>query len=409
MPAPLTPDDVSAVDLADLILWAAITRNVPVMLTPTGETHDLGLDGGASIPEVMMLSAALGDAVAARLAILVDLDVSELHDEIRRLRLRSGSHEVELLVSVRSTDLGLAAEVRRLSRGQGKATDGPVSRLGVYRVLGELGRGGMGLVYRALHEPLGREVAIKVLFAELANETEVAARFVREARAASRARHPGIVEVYDFGALPDGRAFLVMELIEAPTLQSVLSGGALAPGRALELARQIAEALGVAHAAGVVHRDLKPANVFVTSGDRVKLADFGAAKLMGVATPADTQEGGSIMGTPHYMSPEHARGLPTDRRTDLYALGCVLFEMLSGRVPFDGQTPMDVLTGQVIAPVPTVESPHGPLPEPVRRVVERALAKRAEERYQTAEEMAVDLDRAETSLERSGWRRWLPT
>jgi serine/threonine protein kinase len=408
--APLTPEDVPAVELAELVLWAAAVRDAPaVLVTPAGETHTIAFDEGSLVREVLHLTSALGDAVAARLAVIADLDVAAEGEQMRRLKLRAGDHELEVLVAVRGTDAGLAAEIRRLMPPASRATDAPISRLGVYRIEGELGRGGMGLVYRATHEALGRHVAVKVLFAELAREPDVSARFVREARAASRARHPGIVDVFDFGTLPDGRAFLVMELVDGPTLQKILTGGALTPGRSLDLARQIVEALGAAHRAGVVHRDLKPANVFLTAGDHVKLGDFGAAKLLGAAaSPADTQEGGHIVGTPHYMSPEHARGLPTDRRTDLYATGCVLFEMLTGVVPFDGETPVDVLTKHIVAPIPIAESPHGALPEAIQRLIRRSLAKRAEERYQTADEMRTDLERAAAALERPGWRKWLP-
>ena len=399
-------------DLADLILWKAAIGEAPALvLSPLGEEHALAFDEGSIVREAVRLRAALGDAVAARLAILADLDVASAEEQLRKVRVRAGGDDIDLLVSVRASEHGLGAEVRRLvppAEAKVSPGDAPVSRLGVYRIDGELGRGGMGLVYRGVHEALGRPVAIKVLYAEHARNAEVAARFVREARAASRARHPGIVEVFDFGTLPDSRAFLVMEVVEGPTLQEIINQGALPPRRALELARQIAGALGAAHAAGVVHRDLKPANVFVIAGEKVKIGDFGAAKLLEGASPADTGQQGSVIGTPFYMSPEHARGLPTDRRTDVYALGCVLFEMLTGGVPYPGETPVAVLTSHIVAPLPDVRSPHGPLPEAVLHVVHRALAKRVEERFQTMEEMISDLDRALATLERSGWRRWLP-
>jgi serine/threonine-protein kinase len=142
--------------------------------------------------------------------------------------------------------------------------------------------------------------------------------------------------------------------------------------------------------------------------DTVKLGDFGAAKLESSTAPSETQHG-QVFGTPHYMSPEHARGLATDRRTDIYALGCVLFEMLTGAVPYDGATPFDVLTQHIHNPIPAIESPRGPLPDAVEKLIVRAMAKRIEERYQTAAELAVDLERAATALARPGWRRWLPS
>jgi serine/threonine-protein kinase len=236
----------------------------------------------------------------------------------------------------------------------------------------------------------------------------VSARFVREARAASRVHHPGIVDVIDFGSLPDGRAFLVMERIDGETLEQIIDGsGAMDPARAVTIARRIATALDAAHGAGVVHRDLKPSNVFVLADDAIKLADFGAAKMIDSTSPAETQKG-QIFGTPYYMSPEHARGLATDRRTDVYSLGCVLYEMLTGTVPFDGPTVMDILTKHIMEPLSPMQT-MVPIPDVLERTVSRALAKRVEERYQTAAEMGADLDRAAAALGRTGWRRWLPT
>ena len=388
----------------------------------------MSLEQGSTALAAITLHDAVGDAVIARIALLAQLDVASPEQQLGTLRVRAGTIDGEFLVIVRMTSDGLAAEIRRMAGSDSAGASTPAMgsppagrdsatvsgiRVGVYRIHREVGRGGMGVVYRAEHEALGKPVAIKVLYADMARDPETAARFVREARAASRARHPGIVDVTDFGTLPDGRAFLVMELIEGVTLDSVLNAGALPAQRAVGIARQIAAALEAAHAAGVVHRDLKPANVFVAGDDQIKIVDFGAAKVVQGATPAgplrpsDTQKG-SVLGTPHYMSPEHARGLMTDRRTDVYALGCVLYEMLSGAVPYDGENAVDVLTKHITAPVPPVDSPHGPVPEILERTVARAMAKRVEERYQTAREMLGDLDRAQAALARSGWRKWLP-
>jgi serine/threonine-protein kinase len=417
---------ISAVDIADLLLVATLRkRAAALIIEPTGQVHSVIVEHGAAASSVAELPAELGDAVVARLAILADLDVASPTEQVGRLRLRTGKVEHELLCVVRASHDGLGAELRRLVGTDEMAktgelapgihvTDSPVdspavmNRIGIYRIFSELGRGGMGVVYRAEHEALSKPVAIKVLYADLARDPTVAARFVREARAASRARHPGIVDVTDFGTLPDGRSFLVMELVEGATLQNVIDQGPLDPPRAIHLCRMIAAALDAAHDCGIVHRDLKPANVFVDGHDHIKIGDFGAAQLQDGASPGETQKG-TILGTPYYMSPEHARGRPTDRRTDLYALGCVLFEMLSGRVPFSGDTPVDVLTKHITAPVPSPESPFGLLPEVVERVITRSLAKRVEERYQTAAEMGADLDRAHAALTRTGWRRLLPS
>jgi serine/threonine-protein kinase len=233
------------------------------------------------------------------------------------------------------------------------------------------------------------------------------------ATSASRARHPGIVDVIDFGTLPDGRSYLVMELITGRTLDELVTSGALDLMRATLLVRQIAIALEAAHRTGVVHRDLKPANIFVLAepmvGDPViKIADFGAAKVeAGPGIAPSVSQGNLVFGTPYYMSPEHASGRATDRRTDVYALGCVLFELVSGQVPFTGETTFDIMTKQVNEPAPPLSSPFGTVPAALERVVARALAKGLEERYQSAAELAADLEIVGGVLRRAGWRRWL--
>ncbi len=419
-------EDVSATRIADLLLLAATGRRATaIIIEPGGSGHAITLELGPRPPATAALPGAVGDAVVARLALIAGLDLGAPEEQVGRIRVRVDAASAQFLVLVRATPDGLEAELRRVADSidgapeaakehEDHAADGDAprsaSRVGVYRLHGELGRGGMGIVYRAEHVALAKPVAIKVLHPEMAKDSAVAARFVREARAASRAHHPGIVTVNDFGTLPDGRSFLVMELIEWPTLETALGKGALAPVRAIAVARQIAAALDAAHATGVVHRDLKPANVFLSPDDRVKIGDFGAAKVVGSssALPSDTQMG-TFMGTPYYMSPEQAGGLSTDRRTDLYALGCTLFEMLMGRVPYDGDSSLQVLASHIADPVPSVQSPHGPLPDTVPRIIARAMAKRAEDRYQAAGEMIADLAAAAKALDRFGWRRWLPT
>jgi serine/threonine-protein kinase len=256
----------------------------------------------------------------------------------------------------------------------------------------------MGVVYHARHQETGRRVAIKVLHRDLAADPRLASQFVREGRAASLANHPGIVNVTDFGRLPSGPAYLVMELVEGETLEAVLAAGALRPRRALTLARRMAAALAAAHVRGVIHRDLKPSNVFLDPGDGVKIGDFGAAKVLSLLPDSTATQHGVVLGTPFYMSPEQARGLATDERTDFYALGCILFRMLAGRPPYEGETVMDIVSGHITLPVPRVESPFGPLPEVVVAVVAKAMAKRAEERQQTASGFGTELDRALASF-----------
>src|SRR6185295_16707814 len=200
--------------------------------------------------------------------------------------------------------------------------------LGSYRVIGTIGRGGMGIVYAAEHALLGRQAAIKVLQSELSQKQEVVARFFNEARAATAIRHPGIIDIYDFGWTPEGAAYLVMEFLDGETLGRRSARTPLRWPEVLAIARQIAGALAAAHAKGIIHRDLKPENVFLVSdpevpgGERIKLLDFGIAKLAGDSTPhvANVTKTGAVMGTPTYMAPEQCRGVSVKHRADLYAL-----------------------------------------------------------------------------------------
>ncbi len=399
--------------LADLVLATAQGEDAAgVLIEPARDGYAVVLETGAVSTLCAEIPLPLGRALAARLALMADLDLGVLDEQVGRLRVSNDGLDVEWLALLRVAPTGLAIELRRLDamstmRAHGAAPrdarlpDGTLLRIAdQYRVLEAIGSGAMGEVYRAYHEPLDREVAIKVIHEHLARDPTIAAMFVREARAASRTRHPGIVEVFDFGRLDDGRSYLVMELVAAPTLEHELIAGALEPRVAVQQAIAAAEALACVHAHGVVHRDLKPANLFVLAPDRNKLGDFGAAKLVhDTLSPSQTQQG-MIVGTPDYMSPEHCLGRSTDGRTDLYALGCVLFEMLSGHRPFPGDSPLDVQMQQVQAPVPRVRSPLRLLPDVLVTTVARAMAKSLTARYQTAAEMKADLERAARALSR---------
>ena len=231
--------------------------------------------------------------------------------------------------------------------------------IGQYRVTGMIGRGGMGAVYAAEHSLLGRQAAIKVLLPDLSQKQDVVQRFFNEARAATAIRHPGIIEIYDFGWTPDGAAFIVMERLDGETLGRRASRVRLRWQAVLSIARQIAGALAAAHAKGIVHRDLKPDNVFlvpdpeVPGGERIKLLDFGIAKLAVDSTSSsNVTKTGAVMGTPTYMAPEQCRGVAVDHRADLYALGCVIYELCSGRPPFLGEGTGDVLAAHIHLPVP---------------------------------------------------------
>jgi predicted ATPase/serine/threonine protein kinase len=270
--------------------------------------------------------------------------------------------------------------------------------VGPYRVEALLGAGGMGEVYRARDERLGRTVAVKVVLE--GGDAALVRRFRQEARMASSLNHPNIVTVYDAGEV-DGVPYLVTEYVEGEVLRARMRGG-IAVGEAVEVARQVASALGAAHAAGVVHRDIKPENVIVRGDGLVKVVDFGIAKLVegarnrsltGTETAPMTGPGVTI-GTAAYMSPEQARGEEVDGRTDVWSLGVMLYEMVAGQRPFRGATQMDVLLAVLMHEVERLEG----MPEGLAGIIERALRKRAEERYATAGEMTAALEELSEKL-----------
>jgi len=264
-----------------------------------------------------------------------------------------------------------------------------------YRIQELVGRGGMGAVYRAEHLTLGNTVAVKVLRGSHGAHPDIVRRFQREAVAASQIRHPGIVEVTDFGRTPDGRFYLAMEFVDGETLARRLArAGAFPPTEAIELVRELAKALGAAHARGIYHRDIKPENVLLGADGNAKLADFGIARL--AEGPRDAREtaAGLIFGTPQYMSPEQAAGQRQDGRSDVYALGVLLHELLTGAPPFVGASATHVLAAHLLSPVPHLpaQGPHGPIPSTLADLVARMMAKAAAERPATMAEVEAALD-----------------
>ena len=267
-----------------------------------------------------------------------------------------------------------------------------------YRIEALLGEGGMGLVYRATHTQLHKTLAIKVLRSENIRDEEVLARFRREAQSASNIGNEHIVDINDFGTLADGSTYFVMECLEGLDLIDAIDAvRRLAEGRAIHIARQICLALGAAHDAGIVHRDLKPENVFLIrrgdDEDFVKVLDFGIAKVAN--RPHRLTRDGEVLGTPHYMSPEQCAGNEIDHRTDIYALGVLLYEMVTGHAPHDADTMMGILTKHMYEdPVPPrVRVPK--LSEQLELVIMRSLEKKPEQRYQTMHEMEADLARVQ--------------
>src|SRR5438270_1589651 len=257
-------------------------------------------------------------------------------------------------------------------------------RIASYTLLEPIGHGGMAVVYRARQDSLDRTVAVKILGENLAASAEFMERFRREARTAANLRHPNVITVFDFGEDERGVPYLVLEYIEGPTLADLMDAG-LDDERIPGLLTQIASGLDYAHARGVIHRDVKPGNVLLTDDGRAVLADFGLAWIL---EGAHLTMVGGVIGTPEYMSPEQASGDPIDHRTDVYALGVVLFEMLAGERPFTADTPIAVLLQHLQDPAPSVLIARPDLPRAVGDVIARALVKGPAERYASAGELA---------------------
>ncbi len=275
------------------------------------------------------------------------------------------------------------------------------TRLGPYEILAPIGAGGMGEVYRARDPRLGREVAVKVLPASFSQDADRLKRFEQEARAAGVLNHPGITAVYDIGTAADQSPYIVTELLEGETLRSRLGTGAVPARKAIDYAVQIAKGLAAAHEKGIVHRDLKPENLFLTKDGRVKILDFGLAKLKveggeSGQTDMNTVSGGTqpgvVLGTMGYMSPEQVRGKPADRRSDLFAFGTILYEMLSGQRAFRGETAADTITAILSKEPPDLSQTNKDLPPGLDRIVRHCLEKNPEERFESARDVAFDLE-----------------
>jgi beta-lactam-binding protein with PASTA domain/tRNA A-37 threonylcarbamoyl transferase component Bud32 len=275
-----------------------------------------------------------------------------------------------------------------------------------YEIHRRLARGGMAQVYLARDRALDRPVAVKELVPEFATDPSFVERFRREAQAAANLSHPNIVGVYDWGA-QDGTYFIVMEFIDGPSLSKVLrTDGPLHPRRAAEIASEVAAGLGFAHSRGVVHRDVKPGNVLLTRSGESKVTDFGIARAMS-SSDEDLTQAGSVMGTATYFSPEQAQGLPVDPRSDLYSLGVVLYELVAGRAPFAGDSPLAIAYKHV-QDAPEPPSTHiSDLPAGLEAIIMKLLSKRPDDRYASAEDLRADLNRylagQQTLAERDGF------
>src|SRR5208283_4648212 len=273
------------------------------------------------------------------------------------------------------------------------------TKLGDYEVESLLGSGGMGEVYRARDSRLGRDVAIKVLPSFLSADSDRLRRFEQEARAAAALSHPNILAVYQMGTY-EGAPYLVSELLEGETLREPIRRGRLAVRKAIDYGVQIARGLAAAHEKGIVHRDLKPENLFVTKDGRLKILDFGLAKLTqpqpgsenSALTLTEGTEAGVVMGTVGYMSPEQVRGQPADHRADIFAFGAILYEMLAGKRAFEKPTSPETMTAILNEDPPGISQVTANIPLAMQRVVHRCLEKNPEQRFQSASDMAFALD-----------------
>jgi predicted Ser/Thr protein kinase len=284
------------------------------------------------------------------------------------------------------------------------------SMLKHYKVEDVLGKGGMGVVYRAMDTRLNRPVALKLLSERYVTNQDLKQRFVREARAASAINHPAIAQVYDVDEV-DGQTFIAMELVEGDTVRELIEARELDLLGALEISIQVADGLAKAHESGIVHRDIKAENLMITRDGRAKILDFGLAKLLGpdpgeagqdpaeMETVVNPTVIGAVMGTVSYMSPEQARGRTVDHRSDLFSMGIVLYEMVTGELPFHGDTPLDTMHAIAYEETRPVTTIRMNLPASLQRVVGRCLRKKPEDRYDDTRQLVQDLKAVQKEVE----------
>ncbi len=402
--------------LADVTLAAAVRAQADAVFIEPGEnpeeTYVITFERAQKPFARIEVEALSGAAAIARFAFIASIDLAGTSAQSAVVPVRSGTHETDVVITVRPgaglrADLMIVPKPGRYPRAKTVIPElGDV--VGHYRLGEMLGEGGMGTVYRVEHTVLGRQYALKVLRPKVVErESTAAQRFVREARAAARVRHPNIVDVFDFGHFPDGRPYFVMELCEGESLIDLVRRGPLQPSDVVHIARQIGNALAQVHDHGVIHADVTPSNVLVTSHNplHVKLLDFGLAAIAG--EHFFEEETDFVLGTPQYISPEQLHGMPATDRSDQYGLGCVLFELITGMAPYRHENVRELCMMHIHAPVPTPMSPYGPLPGKLADVVYTCMQKSPQQRFPGMRAMLAALDEVERVSDRKGWQKWL--
>jgi eukaryotic-like serine/threonine-protein kinase len=372
--------------IADALLDAALGADAElVRIRPHANDYEIRVARHGETLAAAPLASSLALPVITRLGYVCHLDPSAVGNTTGRTRVRTVDTERDVILTIHR-GAEIEAELLVVRAAAAPTTDVEIGdRIGHFRVTRPIGAGGMGSVYEVEHEKLGRKHALKVLQNWARDrDRECIERFVQEAQTAARIRSPHIVEVFDLGFLPDGRPYFVMELLGGASLADVLAqSGPLPVERALGIARQLAQALTAAHERDVCHADVSPSNIFLTN-DHVTLIDFGLAQLQ---RPTSDGRAESVSGTPSYLAPERITGHPASEASDQYAFGVVLFELLTGRPPFVGETAEDICVAHLQAPVPQVTSPHASVPAVLARVVTRCLAKDPNARFASMREV----------------------
>lgn len=402
--------------LAEITLAAAVRAGADAVFLEPGpdpdETYTITFERAKEPLKRIEVDALSGAAAIARLAFIASLDLAGTSAQSAVIPIRSGTREADVVITIRP-GAGLRADLMMVQKARFPRAHTVVPQvgdmIGNYRLGERLGEGGMGTVYRVEHAVLGRQYALKVLRSKVVErETTAAQRFVREARAAARVRHPNIVDVFDFGHFPDGRPYFVMELCEGEALiDLVRERGALELPDVVQVARQIAGALAAVHDHGVIHADVTPSNVLVigTNPLHVKLVDFGLAAIAGEIFYEEETD--FVLGTPQYISPEQLHGMPATDRSDQYGLGCVLFELITGLPPYRHDNIRELCMMHIQAPIPTPVSPHGPLPAKLADVIRTSMQKSPQQRFPGMRAMLAALDEVERVSDRKGWQKWL--